>query len=230
MADITSFQNTHQVDGEDSLYVSQKHFFRDAYRREAIGWPRSGASRLVLESIRNGWVKSKSSVLEIGCGEGRNLLPFRQIGCAVVGMDYLREPLESALAAGISKFSGRVHLVQGDLFRLPFRPETFDVVLDWGVFHHLKRRERNAYPRWIASALAPGGLFLLGAFSEKFRHDPNERRRQVFKCHRGHYDAFFDAKSFPRVMGDGWTLLWSGEEDQGDGLSFYRIGVFRRTG
>jgi cyclopropane fatty-acyl-phospholipid synthase-like methyltransferase len=214
---------------EDPLYRSQKAFFRDAYLREAIGWPRAGASRLVLESIRKGLVKAGSSVLEIGCGEGRNLIPFRTMGCNVVGMDYLREPLESARSRS-SGGAGTVRLVQGDLFRLPFRAGAFDVVLDWGVFHHLKRRERTAYSRWIGSILVPDGLFLLAAFSEKFRHDPAEHRKQAFKVHRGHYDVFFDEKSFPRAMGKEWTLLWSGEEDQGDELSFYRIGAFRKGG
>lgn len=214
---------------EDPLYRSQKAFFKDAYRKEAIGWPRTGASRLVLESIRKGLVKAGTSVLEVGCGEGRNLLPFRAMGCNVVGMDYLREPLESARARS-SGTSEPVRFVQGDLFRLPFRAGAFDIVLDWGVFHHLKRRERAAYSRWIESIIVPDGLFLLAAFSEKFRHDPSEHRKQAFKVHRGHYDVFFDEKSFPRAMGKRWTLLFSGEEDQGDDLSFYRIGAFRKSG
>lgn len=211
----------------DPLYRSQKAFFRDAYQRETIGWPRAGASRLVLESIRKGLVKAGTSILEIGCGEGRNLLPFQTMGCDAVGMDYLREPLESARSR-LSGTNSAVRLVQGDLFRLPFREGAFDIVLDWGVFHHLKRRERAAYSRWIDSILVPDGILLLAAFSEKFRHDPDERRRRAFKVHRGHYDVFFDEKSFSGAMGKGWTLLWSGEEDQGDELSFYRIGAFRK--
>lgn len=209
---------------KDSLYGTQKDFFRKAYRSEQVGWPRTGPSRLVLEAIARGMVSREDAVLEIGCGEGRNLVELRSRRCRVVGMDYLREPLELGRRNGVE----RIPFVQGDLFALPFRDGAFDVALDWGVFHHLKKRERLLYPDWISRILNPGGTFLLGAFSERFRHCPQEKRSRMFLRHRGHYDAFFDRESFGHAMGKGWRLLWSGEEDQGDGLSFYRIGIFRK--
>ncbi len=210
----------------DALYRTQKEFFQNAYRSGQVGWPRTGASRLVLEAIRQGLISREDAVLEIGCGEGRNLLALQAHQCRVVGMDYLREPLDlGRLGEGNS-----LPFVQGDLFALPFRNGAFDAVLDWGVFHHLKKRERAVYPEWIDSILRPGGIFLLGVFSERFRHDPGEKRTRMFQKHRGHYDVFFTMERFRQAMGPGWTLLWSGEEDQGDGLSFYRVGIFRKMG
>ncbi|MHB8422010.1 MAG: class I SAM-dependent methyltransferase [Leptospirales bacterium] len=208
----------------DRLYGTQKEFFRKAYQSGQVGWPRAGPSRLVLEAVSRRLIPPKAAVLEIGCGEGRNLLPLLDHQCRVAGMDYLIEPLESGRNHG----AGEIPFVQGDLFSMPFREDCFDAVLDWGVFHHLKKRERNLYPGWISPILKPGGVFLLGAFSEQFRHSPEEKRSRMFTCHRGHYDVFFDRKEFRQAMGDGWSLVWEGEEDQGDGLSFYRIGVFRK--
>lgn len=208
------------------LYETQKEFFRNAYQTGHVGWPRTGPSRLVLESIGQRLIPEKASVLEIGCGEGRNLLPLLDHQCQVVGMDYLFEPLESGRSHG----GGLIPFLQGDLFSLPFRDGVFDAVLDWGVFHHLKKRERNLYPEWLSPMLKPGGVFLLGAFSERFRHSPEENRKRTFTRHRGHYDVFFGRNDFHQAMGKGWGLLWEGEEDQGDGLSFYRIGIFRKEG
>ena len=37
-------------------------------------------------------------VLEIGCGEGGNLLPFAQAGCQVYGMDLCKGRIEQAKA------------------------------------------------------------------------------------------------------------------------------------
>ena len=211
--------------GEKDLYVTQKAFFLDAYRSNRIGWPRTGVSLVVRTAFRMGYLNSGARVLEIGCGEGRNLLGLHLGGCSVVGMDYVREPLRSAKIA----VPEDIFLVQGDLFSLPFREQSFDAVLDWGVFHHLKKPERARYPKWLYRLVAPDGLLLLGAFSEKFQHHPDDFRRQMFVRHRGHYDVFFDKEQFSRAMEPDWTLLWQGEEDQGDGLSHYRLGIFRRV-
>jgi cyclopropane fatty-acyl-phospholipid synthase-like methyltransferase len=36
-------------------------------------------------------IKSGSKILEVGCGEGGNLLPFAQRGCEVVGIEQQKE-------------------------------------------------------------------------------------------------------------------------------------------
>ncbi|AIA31405.1 class I SAM-dependent methyltransferase [Leptospirillum ferriphilum] len=205
------------------LYRMQKGFFRDAYRSGRIGWPRTGVSPIVRTAFERGYLGPGSRVLEIGCGEGRNLRGLWPGTAAAVGMDYVEEPLRTARKS----LPEKVSLVQGDLFALPFREKSFDVVLDWGVFHHLKKPERERYPLWLLHLVGSGGILLLGAFSEKFRHHPGEVRRQMFVRHRGHYDVFFDRARFSRAMGPRWKLLWQGEENQGDGLSYYRLGIFQ---
>lgn len=42
-------------------------------------------------------ITSSSKVLEIGCGEGGNLLPFAQKGCAVVGIDVCISRINEAI-------------------------------------------------------------------------------------------------------------------------------------
>lgn len=209
--------------GERDLYKTQKAFFRDAYRSDRIGWPRTGASRIVRMAFERGYLGPGSRVLEIGCGEGRNLRELCLGDCSVVGMDYVEEPLQTAKRSLPEKAT----LVQGDLFFLPFREKSFDTVLDWGVFHHLKKTERERYPKWLFRLVGSGGVVLLGAFSEKFRHHPDEVRRQMFVRHRGHYDVFFDRERFSRAMGPDWRLVWEGEENQEDDLSHYRLGIFQ---
>ena len=41
-------------------------------------------------------IKSGSKILEIGCGEGGNLLPFAQRGCEVVGIDMSLSRIQQA--------------------------------------------------------------------------------------------------------------------------------------
>ena len=41
-------------------------------------------------------LKKKSRILEIGCGEGGNLLPFAELGCHVEGLDLAPKKIENA--------------------------------------------------------------------------------------------------------------------------------------
>ena len=43
-------------------------------------------------------VESHSRILEIGCGEGGNLLPFAELGCYVTGLDLAPNKIENAKA------------------------------------------------------------------------------------------------------------------------------------
>jgi len=47
-----------------------------------------------INSIRK--IEPGTKVLEIGCGEGGNLLPFVDMGCSVVGIELLRHQFENA--------------------------------------------------------------------------------------------------------------------------------------
>lgn len=72
-------------------------------------------------------------VLDAGCGLGRFSEIVLNHGGKVVAVD-----LSGAIDAAFENLSSRdnIHFVQADIFRLPFRPATFDMVYSWGVLHH----------------------------------------------------------------------------------------------
>ena len=80
-------------------------------------------------------------VLDVGCGAGRFLDIASRWGATVVGVD-----LSFAVDAAHRSMGGRpnVSVVQADVNRLPFRPETFDVIFSIGVLHH-SRNTREAF-------------------------------------------------------------------------------------
>jgi len=209
------------------VYDRQKQFFEEAYKTGKIGWPREGPSGLVSLILDLTAGSLPGTVLEIGAGEGRNLLPFLDRGFKVVALDLVRDPLVIARKRILREEKSWSGFVQGDLFRLPFRPESFDVVFDFGVYHHLRSPERKAYPRWIAGLLKPGGVAGLGIFSEFFRHFPGETRCRNHLTHRGHHDVFFREEDLPSLLGKGFSLLASGTESPGK-LDHYRIAVYRK--
>lgn len=72
-------------------------------------------------------------VLDAGCGLGRFSEIVLDHGGTVVAVD-----LSGAIDAAFKNLNdrGRIHFVQADVFRLPFRPGTFDMAYSTGVLHH----------------------------------------------------------------------------------------------
>ncbi len=81
-------------------------------------------------------------ILEVGCGEGGNLLPFALIGCEVTGVDFSAKKIENA------RNYFRINGADGaffcaDFFDFPLQDKAFDAVLDrtlWLVNPHYKAK------------------------------------------------------------------------------------------
>jgi len=72
-------------------------------------------------------------VLDVGCGMGRFSDVASKWGATVVGVD-----LSRAVDAAQRNIGSRenIHIAQANIFQLPFREETFDVIFSIGVLHH----------------------------------------------------------------------------------------------
>src|SRR5687767_13927348 len=92
---------------------------------------------------------AEGTVLDVGCGTGRNLPLFRP-GVRVVGL----EPSAEALARARRRAPG-VPLVQGDAEALPFRAGAFDTVVIGLVFCSVPDPARGLGE--VRRVLKPGG-------------------------------------------------------------------------
>jgi SAM-dependent methyltransferase len=112
------------------------------------------------------------------------------------------------------------------VFALPFRPETFDVVVDYGCLHHVRRSDTQRYLDQVVSVIKSGGHYLLSCFSTKFKHHAGERRTRNWLVHAGHYDRFFRRADFPVVFGR-WFDILALTEDR-DGLYVFHNVLMRK--
>ncbi len=85
-----------------------------------------------IKPLKPSFFKGKL-VLDAGCGFGRHTYYAAAFGAEVVGFD-LSDAVEAAYR-NCRKF-GRVHIVQGDIYSLPFA-KRFDFIMSIGVLHHL---------------------------------------------------------------------------------------------
>jgi SAM-dependent methyltransferase len=85
---------------------------------------------------QTGWTEETlrgKRVLDAGCGAGRFAEIALSLGAEVVAIDY-----SSAVDAASKNLQPhpRLHIVQADIYRLPFAPESFDFVYSLGVLQH----------------------------------------------------------------------------------------------
>ena len=91
-------------------------------------------------------------VLDIGCGAGRFAEIALGAGANLVALDY--STAIDACAANF-KHSDRLHLAQGNIYQLPFAPESFDFVYSLGVLQHTP--DVKAAFMALPPMLRPGG-------------------------------------------------------------------------
>ncbi len=72
-------------------------------------------------------------VLDAGCGNGRYTKAAEMYGGEVIGVD-ISDAVDAAYEN--TKNEKKIHIVQGDLFKLPFRKNLFDFIFSNGVLMH----------------------------------------------------------------------------------------------
>jgi SAM-dependent methyltransferase len=140
----TPFPNYDGLDGRDSL------------RRKA----RDG----VLARLLDEQISHDASILEAGCGTGQlsNFLGMG-FGRTVVGADLCLNSLKLAKSFRDRFSINNARFVQMNLFRPPFAPQSFDVVISNGVLHHTS--DCAGAFRAIAPLVKPGGVIIVGLYN-----------------------------------------------------------------
>jgi SAM-dependent methyltransferase len=136
------------------------------YRSYPIEW--SAPERLAVTSLLHGGprlsIQHPYRVLEIGCGDGSNLVPMAagRPHAAFVGVDNAAVPLAAARARAEASGARNVTFVLADIRSAGDVLEgEFDIILAHGVFSWVPPETRDALLALCASRLRPGGLVYL---------------------------------------------------------------------
>ncbi|MBR5331848.1 MAG: methyltransferase domain-containing protein [Muribaculaceae bacterium] len=118
-----------------------------------------------INYIRNYFnLSSKCKVLEIGCGEGGNLLPFAEMGCKVKGIDISKTRIEQA-----QEFF-EYYNTSGEFVCKNFitadkpnsEEDRFDIILVHDVIEHIEPPFKSDFIRNIKPFLRQNGIIFFG--------------------------------------------------------------------
>lgn len=127
----------------------------------------------------------KSAVLDIGCGNGRNMILPSRLGHEAIGIDFSMNLLRIAKEKlNMRELAQRGHIVGGDAAFLPFKDDIFDAALYIATLHHIPSElDRLRSLEELKRTLKPGGTALVSVWAldqpkfedllEKKSEDPN---------------------------------------------------------
>jgi len=131
-------------------------------------------------------------ILDLGCGPGRDLKTFTDLGHRALGLDGLDAFVEHARA-----FSG-CEVWKQDLLALALPPARFDGIFANAVLFHVPVAELPRVLGELRAALKPGGVL--------FASNPHGANDEGWR--RGRYGAFLDLVTWSKfVMAAGFDLV-----------------------
>lgn len=128
----------------------------------------------------------RGRVLDVGCGTGEHVLMCADLGLDATGIDLASRALRAAEDKARER-GRKARFLQRDALKLPDLRDTFDTVLDCGLFHILDGDDRAAYVEGLRTVIRPGGRYFMLCFSDR---QPGEWGR-VHKLTRDQIEAAF---------------------------------------
>src|SRR5262245_36090803 len=150
-----------------------------------IGRPQPAFVRLADSGLLSG------RVLDAGCGTGEHVLLAAAHGAEATGVDLSALAIEKARGkAAERRLTARFEVA--DALHLERLGESFDTVIDSGLFHVFDDADRARYVASLAAVIEPGGRYYMMCFSDRQPGVWGPRRVRQ--------------EEIPLAFGDGWAV------------------------
>lgn len=107
-------------------------------------------------------------VLDAGCGIGQNGYELLNMGARVVAIDLTRsvDIFKKIMTERFPQFKDDLLIIQADIFHLPFKNESFDGIMSFGVLHHTGNTFKAL--RCLTEKLKPAGDINMWIYSSEY--------------------------------------------------------------
>ena len=161
--------------------------------------------------------KTTGNILDIGCGNSRNIIPFANKHFKLSGIEISKEAIKlSKMNSKLNKIN--INLKEGDFLENIYKENEFEVCIDSGLFHHLRKYQWKEYKDVLNSVLISGGYFYLKVFSvdsgklHKFTPPPN--RRWIKK--NNHVSRLFDVQEIGKIFNKDFEIIKTVKTSKGE--------------
>ncbi len=135
----------------------------------------------------------KGISLDLGCGTGNYTLELKNKGFEVFGLDISKQMLKIA-----KKKRKDLFLIRGDAYLLPFKDNTFDLVLSITLFEFIKEPEKVI--KEIYRVLKPGGELIIGTMNARSLWFLFKRLKSLFRETAYRYARFYTVSELKNLL------------------------------
>lgn len=106
-------------------------------------------------------IKSDYLIMEIGCGEGGNLVPFAELGCDVYGIDISPGKIANAIKFFKNEgIKGKFICCDFTLFDIEPHIGRYDIIIIHDVIEHIEPEDKQEFLSRAKALLNPSGVIM----------------------------------------------------------------------
>jgi trans-aconitate methyltransferase len=156
-----------------------------------------------------------SKVLEAGCGVGSQTITIarKSPDAAITSIDISHSSIEQAQQKIKDEGISNVHFQQGDIFDLPFSPQSFDHIFVCFVLEHLPKPSESL--KILSKYLKPNGTMTVieGDHGSAYFHPDSEEAHKAIQCQvelqkRSGGNALIGRELYPLLAEAGFTSIY----------------------
>jgi len=144
------------------LIKNSNKMWDNYYKNNEVAWDTDLPDFTVVKAAKNFLnIKKDKTILDVGCGYGKNSAYLKSKGYDVYGIDISGYALDN-----LDKILNKKNFFLNDILSWKCYDKKFDVILDIGCFHMVNEDDIKKYIQKIHFLLKDNGKYILRCFSE----------------------------------------------------------------
>ncbi len=191
----------------------------DKYNNNPYFKPNIKLINIILKIFNNN-LKNKK-ILELGAGSGSDIVYLTKKGAAGYAADFSQKSIES-INYWAEKKKVKIHAIQADIKKLPFKKNSFDLVYSVGLMEHFN----NIIPllKKQLNIIKPGGFLIIDVPQKYTLYTIAKHIRMNLGAHPFGWETEFSKKDLIKIaknLNQEIYLIYGREFDIFDKLSLY---------